>query len=46
MNNDFNDGTPGTGWVATTGVDFTNPCGQGLIVYICGWEVMYQYQGY
>ncbi len=29
MNNNFNDGTPGTGWVATTGVDFTNPCGPG-----------------
>ncbi len=29
MANDFNNGTPGTGWVATTGVDFTNPCGTG-----------------
>ncbi|MFA7046623.1 MAG: gliding motility-associated C-terminal domain-containing protein [Bacteroidales bacterium] len=29
MNNNFNDGTPGAGWVATTGVDFTNPCGPG-----------------
>jgi len=29
MSNDFNDGTPGAGWVATTGVDFTNPCGPG-----------------
>jgi len=26
MNNDFNNGTPGTGWVATTGVQFDNPC--------------------
>lgn len=26
MYNDFNNGTPGTGWVATTGVDFSNPC--------------------
>jgi gliding motility-associated-like protein len=29
MANDFNNGTPGVGWVATTGVDFTNPCGPG-----------------
>ena len=29
MSNDFNSGTPGAGWVATTGVDFTNPCGPG-----------------
>ena len=29
MNNNFNDGTPGAGWVATTGVDFSNPCGDG-----------------
>ena len=29
MNNNFNDGTPGTGWVATTGVAFNNPCGNG-----------------
>ncbi|MDX9932920.1 MAG: PKD domain-containing protein [Bacteroidales bacterium] len=26
MYNDFNNGTAGTGWVATTGVDFSNPC--------------------
>lgn len=26
MSNDFNNGTAGTGWTATTGVDFTNPC--------------------
>ncbi|PLW94993.1 MAG: hypothetical protein C0592_01145 [Marinilabiliales bacterium] len=26
MYNDFNNGTPGAGWVATTGVDFSNPC--------------------
>jgi gliding motility-associated-like protein len=26
MNNDFDNGTPGAGWVATTGVDFSNPC--------------------
>lgn len=26
MYNDFNNGTPGTGWVATTGVQFDNPC--------------------
>lgn len=29
MSNDFNTGTPGAGWAATTGVDFTNPCGPG-----------------
>ena len=29
MSNNFNSGTPGLGWVATTGVDFTNPCGPG-----------------
>ncbi len=29
MSNDFNNGTPGVGWVATTGVDFSNPCGPG-----------------
>jgi gliding motility-associated-like protein len=29
MANDFNNGTPGAGWVATTGVNFTNPCGTG-----------------
>jgi len=29
MSNDFNNATPGAGWVATTGVDFTNPCGPG-----------------
>lgn len=29
MANDFNDGTPGAGWTATTGVDFTNNCGPG-----------------
>jgi gliding motility-associated-like protein len=29
MSNDFNTGLPGVGWVATTGVDFTNPCGPG-----------------
>ena len=29
MSNDFNNGTPAPGWVATTGVDFTNPCGLG-----------------
>jgi gliding motility-associated-like protein len=29
MYNNFNDGTPGSGWVATTGVNFTNPCGPG-----------------
>lgn len=26
MYNDFNNGTAGAGWVATTGVTFTNPC--------------------
>lgn len=26
MSNNFNTGVAGTGWVATTGVDFTNPC--------------------
>ncbi len=26
MSNNFNNGTAGTGWVATTGVSFTNPC--------------------
>lgn len=26
MYNDFNNGTPGAGWVATAGVDFSNPC--------------------
>lgn len=26
LNNDFNSGLAGTGWTATTGVDFTNPC--------------------
>ncbi|MBN2730644.1 MAG: gliding motility-associated C-terminal domain-containing protein [Bacteroidales bacterium] len=26
MYNDFNNGTAGAGWVATTGVDFSNPC--------------------
>lgn len=26
MYNDFNNGTPGAGWVATTGVSFANPC--------------------
>jgi hypothetical protein len=29
MSNNFNNGTPGAGWTATTGVDFTNPCGPG-----------------
>jgi len=29
MYNNFNDGTPGSGWVATTGVQFNNPCGAG-----------------
>lgn len=29
MSNDFNNGTPGPGWQATTGVNFTNPCGPG-----------------
>jgi len=29
MSNDFNGGTPGTGWVATAGVQFNNPCGAG-----------------
>ncbi len=29
MYNDFNGGTPGAGWTATTGVDFSNPCGTG-----------------
>lgn len=26
MSNNFNNGTAGSGWVATTGVDFSNPC--------------------
>lgn len=26
MYNDFNNGTAGAGWTATTGVDFSNPC--------------------
>ena len=26
MNNDFNNGTAGAGWVATNGVSFSNPC--------------------
>ncbi len=26
LNNDFNDGTPGTGWIATNQAMFTNPC--------------------
>ena len=39
MNNNFNDGTPGAGWVATTGVDFTNPCGPGP-------DAIYLWMGY
>ncbi|MGB4790226.1 MAG: gliding motility-associated C-terminal domain-containing protein, partial [Bacteroidales bacterium] len=39
MSNDFNDGTPGPGWIATTGVDFTNPCGPGP-------DAMYMWMGW
>jgi len=29
LNNNFNDGTPGSGWDATVAATFTNPCGPG-----------------
>lgn len=30
LDNDFNNGTPGTGWSATSAATYTNPCGPGL----------------
>lgn len=30
MNNDFNDGTPGTGWTASPAAQFNNPCEPSL----------------
>lgn len=30
LDNDFNDGTPGSGWSATSSATYTNPCGPGL----------------
>ncbi len=29
LDNDFNNGTPGTGWSATSAATYTNPCGNG-----------------